>query len=231
MSSTSSSEVSGFKRKFTYTVRGVPRSGSLESAACTAMCWLRRPGVPAASTRRRRSMLSGTLSPCPKTAMKHRRSSDALPRSSPGTRRHTRSQPPGQVGLDTGDAGPPRGRSSAAPIRRAPDRARGREGRRPRGGRQCGRGGLRSPSNSAYHAATPAARPGFLRSPAAAGSGPLGGGVGGSAGLLRSRCHGRSVVPLGGVGGIPRRRAPFPCAPSRVGRGALRCYAALEPRP
>ena len=61
---------------------GVSRSGWPESAACTAMCWLRRPGVPAASTRRTRSMLSATLSPCPKTATKHRRSGSPRRRES-----------------------------------------------------------------------------------------------------------------------------------------------------
>ena len=64
-----------------------------------------------------------------------------------------------QVGLDTGD-GDHRG-AGHPPLATACSRPRtGRGGRHPRGGHPAGRGGLRSPSNAEYHAATPAARPG-----------------------------------------------------------------------
>ena len=46
-------------------------------------------GVPAASIRRTRSMLSGIPSPWPKTAIRHRRSSDAPPGPSPVTAART----------------------------------------------------------------------------------------------------------------------------------------------
>ena len=119
------------KSQFMYSVPGLSRSGSFERAACTAMCRLTWAGVPAASTRRTRSMLSGTPLPWPKTAMRHRRSSDAPPGSSWATSRRTRAQDrrakSGSIRATETIAAPVIRRS----ILRAPDRARGRGGRPP----------------------------------------------------------------------------------------------------
>ena len=96
--------------------------------------------------------------------MKHRRFSETLPGPSPATSRWTRPQERranfGSIRAMETTAGPVIGRS----IRHGAVRARGRGGPYPGGGRPAGRGGLGSPSNAEYHAATPGASPWGARS-------------------------------------------------------------------
>ena len=134
---------------------GLARESGLNGDVRTQGVWRTGREYP-----RTRSMVSGTPSPWPKTAMKHRRSSDAPPGSSRATSRRTRAQDrrakSGSIRATETTAGPVIRHS----LRRAPDRARGRGGRHPRGGRPAGRCGLRSPSNAEYHAPAAAARSG-----------------------------------------------------------------------
>ena len=223
MSSTNSSVVPDSKSQLMYDVPGFSRSDSLEEPACTPTCRLTWGGAPSASPRRTRSMVSGP--PSPKTAMKHRRSSDAPPGSSRSSSRRY----PGHAGSSGGNQ-PRDGLQSPVsnPTSRGgpgPRRARSRGGRHPRPGRSSGPGGLRQPSNRTVPRRQLGVAPAFSWSPSAherrATASP-------GRGLPLRGCHGRSVAPSGGVGATAQTAGarPRPAAQVRYDARSL-CGLAL----